>query len=116
MLDVAVIEEPAAAEASPDPIRARTLAAPTEPCAAAMPAARLGLPRQKANHRLKELGRHGLVEVAEQRRKGNLSERVCRATAASYIAATALMSHHLFGPDTGGAEAAWHQWLRGLLG
>ncbi|MFD8219532.1 hypothetical protein ACFV2U_39040 [Streptomyces sp. NPDC059697] len=109
MLDVAVIEEPAAAEASPDPIRARTLAALTEPCSAAMPAARLGLSRQKANHQLKELGRHGLVEVAEQRRKGNLTERVCRATAASYFAATALMSHHLFGPDTGGAEAALHQ-------
>jgi DNA-binding transcriptional ArsR family regulator len=74
VLDVAVIEEPAAAEASLDPIRARILAAPTEPCSAALPAARLGLPRQKVNHHLKELGRHGLVEVAEQRRKGNLTE------------------------------------------
>nr|QIY93410.1 helix-turn-helix transcriptional regulator [Streptomyces sp. S1D4-11] len=116
VLNVAVLEEPAAAEASPDPIRARTLAALTEPRSAAMPAARLGLPRQKVNHRLKELGRHGLVDVAEQRRKGNATERVCRATAASYFAATALMSHHLFEPDTGGAEAAWHQWLTELLG
>ncbi|MEV0534807.1 SRPBCC domain-containing protein [Kitasatospora sp. NPDC050463] len=26
-----------------------------------------------------------------------------------------LMFHHLFGPDTDGAEAAWQQWLSGLL-
>ncbi|MFE4799819.1 SRPBCC domain-containing protein [Streptomyces sp. NPDC056708] len=27
----------------------------------------------------------------------------------------ALMFHHLFGPDTDGAEAAWQRWLTGLL-
>ncbi len=27
-----------------------------------------------------------------------------------------VMFHHLFGPDTEGAEAAWQQWLTGLLG
>ncbi|WP_331748421.1 SRPBCC domain-containing protein (plasmid) [Streptomyces sp. NBC_00984] len=27
-----------------------------------------------------------------------------------------LMFHHLFGPDTDSAEAAWQQWLTGLLG
>ncbi|MFE9885108.1 hypothetical protein [Streptomyces scopuliridis] len=32
------------------------------------------------------------------------------------FAGTALMIHHLFGPDTEGAEAAWQQWLTGLLG
>ena len=26
-----------------------------------------------------------------------------------------VMFHHLFGPDTDGAEAAWQQWLTGLL-
>ena len=85
MLDVAVIEEPAAAEASLDPIRARILAALAEPGSAAMLAARLGLPRQKVNYHLKELERHGLVELAEERRKGNVTERVYRATAASYV-------------------------------
>ena len=84
MLDVAVIEEPAAAEASLDPIRARILAALAEPGSAAMLAARLGLARQKANYHLKELERHGLVELAEERRKGNVTERVYRAAAASF--------------------------------
>ncbi|WP_051944460.1 winged helix-turn-helix domain-containing protein [Streptacidiphilus rugosus] len=85
MLDVAVIEEPAAAEASLDPIRSRILAALAEPGSAAMLAARLGLPRQKVNYHLKELERHALVELVEERRKGNVTERVYRATAASYV-------------------------------
>ena len=85
MLDVAVIDEPAAAEASLDPIRSRILAALAEPGSAAMLAGRLGLPRQKINYHLKELDRHGLVELVEERRKGNVTERVYRATAASYV-------------------------------
>ena len=85
MLDVAVIEEPAAAEACLDPMRSRILAALAEPGSAAMLAVRLGLPRQKVNYHLKELERHGLVELAEERRKGNVAERVFRATAASYV-------------------------------
>ncbi|NUR57993.1 MAG: helix-turn-helix transcriptional regulator [Catenulispora sp.] len=85
MLDIAVIEEPAAAEASLDPMRSRILAALAEPGSAAMLAARLGTPRQKVNYHLKELERHGLVELAEERRKGNVTERVFRATAASYV-------------------------------
>ncbi|WP_019925100.1 helix-turn-helix domain-containing protein [Nocardia sp. BMG111209] len=85
MLDVAVIEEAAAAEASLDPIRSRILAALAEPGSAAMLAARLELPRQKVNYHLKELERHGLVELEAERRKGNVTERVFRATAASYV-------------------------------
>jgi DNA-binding transcriptional ArsR family regulator len=85
VLDIAVIEEPAAAEASLDPIRSRILAALAEPGSAAMLAVRLGLPRQKVNYHLKELERHGLVELAEERRRGNVTERVYRATAASYV-------------------------------
>ncbi|MEY9928111.1 DNA-binding transcriptional ArsR family regulator [Catenulispora sp. GP43] len=85
MLDVAVIASPAAAEASLDPIRSRILAALAEPGSAAMLAARLGLPRQKVNYHLKELERHELVELVEERRKGNVTERVYGATAASYV-------------------------------
>jgi len=28
----------------------------------------------------------------------------------------AVLFHHLFGPDTSGAEAAWQRWLDGVLG
>ncbi|GAB2551330.1 ArsR/SmtB family transcription factor [Nocardia heshunensis] len=85
MLDIAVIDEPAAAGASLDPIRSRILAALTEPGSASMLAARLDLPRQKVNYHLKELERYGLVELEAERRKGNVTERVFRATAASYV-------------------------------
>ncbi|MER5267089.1 helix-turn-helix domain-containing protein [Actinosynnema sp. NPDC002837] len=85
MLDVAVIEDPATAEVSLDPVRARLLAELAEPSSATMLAARIGLPRQKVNYHLRTLEQHGLVELAEERRKGNMTERVMRATAASYV-------------------------------
>ncbi|MBB3725033.1 ArsR/SmtB family transcription factor [Nonomuraea dietziae] len=85
MFDVTVIEDPAAAEASLDPIRARLLAELSQPGSATMLAAKVGLPRQKINYHLKTLERHGLVELVEERRKGNVTERVMRATASSYV-------------------------------
>jgi DNA-binding transcriptional ArsR family regulator len=85
MFDVAVIEDPAAAEVSLDPVRALLLAELAEPGSASMLAARVGMPRQKVNYHLKALERHGLVELVEERRKGNVTERVLRATAASYV-------------------------------
>lgn len=85
MLDIAVIEDPAAAEASLDPIRTRILRELGEPGSATQLAAKTGLPRQKVNYHLKTLERHGLVELVEERRKGNVTERVLQATAASYL-------------------------------
>jgi DNA-binding transcriptional ArsR family regulator len=99
MQDIAVIEDPAVAEVSLDPIRARLLAELSEPGSATMLAAKVGLPRQKVNYHLKTLEAHGLVEMIEERRKGNVNERIMRATAASYvISPTALAS---VAPDPG---------------
>ncbi|WP_314215950.1 helix-turn-helix domain-containing protein [Pseudarthrobacter equi] len=93
MLDIAVIEDPAAAEASLDPIRSTILRELAEPASATQLAVRVGLPRQKVNYHLKSLERHGLVELVEERRKGNVTERILQATAASYlISPTALAS------------------------
>jgi DNA-binding transcriptional ArsR family regulator len=83
--DVTVIDDPAAAEASLDPIRARLLAELSEPGSASTLAARVGLSRQKANYHLRALERHGLVELVEERRRGNCTERLLQATAASYV-------------------------------
>ncbi|MET8756430.1 helix-turn-helix domain-containing protein [Lentzea sp. NPDC004782] len=85
MFEVAVIEDPAAAEVSLDPVRARLLAELAEPGSATMLAARVGLPRQKVNYHLRTLEQHGLVELVEERRKGNVNERLLQATAASYV-------------------------------
>lgn len=92
MMDVAVIEDPAAAEVSLDPVRARLLAELAQPASATALAARVGLPRQKVNYHLRALERHGLVELAEERRKGNVTERVMRATAASYVISPAALA------------------------
>ncbi|WP_120521703.1 ArsR/SmtB family transcription factor [Arthrobacter celericrescens] len=85
MLDIEVIEDPAAAEASLDPIRTRILHELAEPASATQLAAKVGLPRQKVNYHLKALESHGLVELVEERKKGNVTERILRATAASYL-------------------------------
>jgi DNA-binding transcriptional ArsR family regulator len=86
MLDVTVIEDSAAAAVSLDPMRSRLLAELAGgPASAAMLAGRVGLPRQKVNYHLKALERHGLVELAGERRKGNVTERLMQATAASYV-------------------------------
>jgi DNA-binding transcriptional ArsR family regulator len=92
MIDVAVIEDPAAAEASLDPVRTSLLAALAEPASATMLSARLGLPRQKVNYHLKALERHGLVELVEERRKGNVTERVMRASAGSFVISPAALA------------------------
>jgi len=85
MHDIDVIEDPAAAEVSLDPVRAKILAELVRPGSATTLAPVLGLPRQNVNYHLRELERHGLVELVEERRKGNCTERVLRATAASYV-------------------------------
>jgi DNA-binding transcriptional ArsR family regulator len=92
MDDVAVIEDPAAAEVSLDPIRSRLLAELTVPGSATMLAGRIGLPRQKVNYHLRTLEQHGLVELVEERRKGNVTERMMQATAASYVISPAAMA------------------------
>jgi DNA-binding transcriptional ArsR family regulator len=99
MYDVAVIEDPAAAGASLDPVRARMLAALAEPNSATTLAARIGLPRQKVNYHLRELERYGLVELIEERRKGNMTERILRATAASYVISPAALAAVAPDPD-----------------
>jgi DNA-binding transcriptional ArsR family regulator len=92
VIDVGVIEDPAAAEAALDPARARLLAELTEPRSATMRAAAAGLPRQKVNYHLRALERHGLVELVEERRKGNVTERMLRATAASFVISPAALA------------------------
>ncbi|MFC7457651.1 ArsR/SmtB family transcription factor [Brachybacterium sp. GCM10030267] len=85
MHDVETIDDAAAAEASLDPMRGRMLAALSEPGSASTLAAQLGMPRQKVNYHLRVLEQHGLVELVEERRRGNFTERVLQASAASYV-------------------------------
>jgi DNA-binding transcriptional ArsR family regulator len=85
MLDVHVIDEPAAATAALDPVRNRLLAELREPASAAALASRVGLPRQKVNYHLRTLESHGLVRVASERRWGGLTERLLVAMATAFV-------------------------------
>ena len=87
-----MIEDPSVAEVSLDPIRSRLLAELAEPGSATMLAGKLGLPRQNLNYHLRALEEHGLVELVEERKKGNMTERLLRATALSYVISPAALN------------------------
>ena len=113
--DIAVIEDPATAEVSLDPIRTRILRELVQPASATQLAVRLGLPRQKVNYHLKALERHGLVELVEERRKGNVTERILQATAASYLISPSALA--AVSPDPGRfADSFSAFWLLALAG
>jgi DNA-binding transcriptional ArsR family regulator len=101
MLDVEVIDDPAAATAALDPIRCRLLAELAEPASAATLATRLGLARQKVNYHLRSLEDHGLVHIAEERRWGGLTERKMVASAASYLVSPTALGPVAADPDRG---------------
>ena len=85
MLDIQVIDDPAAATVALGPIRSRLLSELAAPASAAALATRVGLARQKVNYHLNALEAHGLVRLAEERTWGGLTERLLVATAASYV-------------------------------
>jgi len=84
------------------PTRLRVLEALAEPASAAGVARRLGLARQQVAYHLKALGREGLVETVEERRKGNVMERLVRATGRAYLVGAELMGR--LGPSPGAAR------------
>ena len=115
MHDIAVIEDPAAAEVSLDPIRSLLLAELAHPSSATMLAGKIGLPRQKVNYHLRTLEQHGLIELVEERRKGNVTERLMQATAASYVISPAAMA--AVAPDPSRApDRLSARWLLALAG
>jgi DNA-binding transcriptional ArsR family regulator len=109
--DVDVIEDPAAAAVALDPVRSRLLAELVEPGSAATIAARVGIARQKVNYHLHALEAHGLVELAEERKRGGITERVLRATAATYVVSPAALAENAVDPG----QAADHLSARYLV-
>jgi len=115
MDEIAVIDDPRAAEVSLNPVRSRMLAELVDGDSASSLAAKLGLPRQKVNYHLRALEEHGLVELVEERRKRNMTERVMRATAASYVISPAALSSVAPDPDRA-PDRLSAQWLLALAG
>jgi biotin operon repressor len=99
MLDVEVIDLAGAAAAALEPMRSQLLAELREPASAATLATRLGLKRQKINYHLRTLEEHGLVEVADTRKWGGLTERLMVASATSYVVSTSALGPVGADPD-----------------
>src|SRR5437879_1328177 len=85
VLDIQVIDDPAAATVALEPMRSRLLSEVAGPASAATLATRVGLTRQKVNYHLHALEAHGLVRLAQERKWGGLTERLLVATAVSYV-------------------------------
>ena len=94
-----LIQDAERAQSVLQPIRLRLLESLRQPDSAAGLARRLGMPRQKLNYHLRELERHGFLELVEERRKGNCVERVVRATARSYLVDPAALGALAADPD-----------------
>lgn len=90
---VELIHSPSQAAAMLDPIRMQLLDRLREPDSAAGLARKMKLPRQKLNYHLRELEKEGLLELVEERRKGNCIERVLRATARSFVIDPAVLGN-----------------------
>lgn len=113
MLNIAVIEDAKAAALSLDPLRSTLLAELREPASASQLAERLGLPRQKLGYHLKMLEEHGLVELVDTRRRGNMTERLVRATAKAFVISPQALPE--LAPDPGALRdqaSAW--WMLAL--
>jgi DNA-binding transcriptional ArsR family regulator len=91
MLELDVIDAPAAAALALDPIKSRLLAELAAPASAAALAGRVRLTRQKVNYHLRALEDQRLVEPAGERRWGGLTERLMIASAASYVVSPAAL-------------------------
>lgn len=67
------------------PVRLQILKCLATGDSAAGVARRLSLPRQKVNYHLRQLEQAGLLELVEERRRGNCTERVLRARATRWV-------------------------------
>ena len=97
--DVRVLADAAAVEVALDPIRAAILEALAEPGSATTVAAAVGSTRQKVNYHLKALEAHGLVELAEERRWGGITERVVRRSARHLMVAPEVVQGAVVDPN-----------------
>lgn len=88
-----VLTETAAVEAALHPVRAAILDALSEPGSATTVAAAIGSTRQKVNYHLKSLEDHGLVELAETRTWGGITERVVRRAARHLVVPPDVLQH-----------------------
>jgi DNA-binding transcriptional ArsR family regulator len=82
---VEILERPEQAGALLQPERIRIVEHLQQPDSASGIARKLGLKRQQVNYHVRQLEKEGLLELVEERKKGNCVERIVRATARTYL-------------------------------
>ena len=99
MREVEVIDDPAAAVAALEPVRARLLAELARPGSASTLAGRVGLTRQRVNYHVRTLEAHGLVKLVREQRRRGLIERVMQASAAAYVVSPGALGQAAVAPE-----------------
>lgn len=97
---VRVLEDLESASALADPERRRLVAAlREEPDSATGLARRLGDSRQRLNYHLRSLEEAGVLELVEERRKGNCTERVLGVVARRFVVDPTALGELDVGPE-----------------
>ena len=91
MTSLGIVRDPEQAAVLLQPVRLRMMEALRAPLSASGLARLFGLPRQQVNYHVRELERAGLVGLVEERRKGNCTERVVQASAATFVISQEVM-------------------------
>jgi DNA-binding transcriptional ArsR family regulator len=97
---VDVVRELERASALLNPLRLRIVRELRKPDSASGLSRKLGLSRQKLNYHLRELESSGFLELVEERRKGNCTERILRAAARTYLVDPAALGDVGLAPDS----------------
>lgn len=109
-----ILRDPDRVAALVDPTRRRLVEALAEaPDSAAGLARRLGESRQRLNYHLRALEDAGLLELQEERRRGNCVERVLRVVARRFVVDPAALGSLSDGPH-GAGDRFSATWLIGI--
>jgi DNA-binding transcriptional ArsR family regulator len=84
---VRLIEDARAVGVLADPVRRRILQRLDSPRSATAVARELGLPRQRVGYHMRQLEKHGFVEILREERRRGCVERVMRRTSESIVLA-----------------------------
>ena len=80
-----LVRDSASASSLLNPIRIQMLQKLKEPNSASSLSRELHISRQKINYHLRELEKHKLVELVQEKKKGNCIERIMKTTARHYL-------------------------------
>lgn len=94
-----LIDNPQAVGLLADPVRRRILQQLETPSSATAVARALGLPRQRVGYHMRELERHGFVEIQSEERRRGCIERVMRRTSDAIVVAPDSMSDEKLHPE-----------------